>query len=100
MKKTFPLTHPKIKPERLVDSIRAEVGKYIKRERKKKLPDGKDFWDFDCKVGASAETAVDQHITAVSQAIGQALEEGNDAVYVEVVAKAVKRLKRTDATGS
>ena len=58
MKKTFPLTHPKKKPERLVDSIRAEVNKYLKRERKKTLPEGVDFWDFDCKVGSSSEKAL------------------------------------------
>ncbi len=94
MKKTFPLTHPKIQSARLVDSIRAEVNKYLKRERKKKLPDGVDFWDFDCKVGASADSAVEQHVSAVSKAIGQVLEEGNDAVYVEVIAKPGKRLKK------
>jgi hypothetical protein len=96
MKKTFPLTHPKIQPARRVDSIRAEVNKYIKRERKKKLPEGVDFWDFACKVGASEETAVEQHLSAVSQAIGQALADGNEAVYVEVVAKPVKRQKKSD----
>jgi hypothetical protein len=94
MKKTFPLTHPKIKPERLVDSIRAEVNKYLKRERNKKLPEGQDFWDFNCKAGISAETAVVVHVSALSQAIGQALEEGGETVYVEVVSKAVKRQKK------
>lgn len=94
MKKTFPLTHPKIQPERLVDSIRAEVNKYLKRERKKKLPEGQDFWDFNCKVGISVETAVVVHVSALSQAIGQALEVGGETVYVEVVSKAVKRQKK------
>jgi hypothetical protein len=97
MKKTFPLTHPKIQPERLVDSIRAEVNKYLKRERKKKLPDGFDFWDFDCKLGISAESAVVVHVSQVSQAIGQALEDGGETVYVELLAKPVKRLKKSDA---
>jgi len=97
MKKTFPLTHPKIHPERLIDSIRAEVNKYLKRERKKKLPEGIDFWDFDCKVGIRAETAVAVHVTAISKVIGQALEEGGETVYVEVVAKPVKRMKKSEA---
>lgn len=97
MKKTFPLTHPKIQPERLVDSIRAEVNKYIKRERKKKLPEGSDFWDFDCKVGPSAESAAAVHVSSVSKAIGQTLEEQNDSVYVEVQAKPVKRMKKAQS---
>jgi hypothetical protein len=96
MKKTFPLTHPKMQPARLVDSIRAEVNKYIKRERKKKLPEGRDFWDFDCKVGSTAETAEPLHLTAISQAIGQVLEAGSETCYVEIVSKPVKRLKKSD----
>ncbi|MGZ0654973.1 DUF6172 family protein [Coraliomargarita sp. W4R53] len=96
MKKTFPLTHPKIQPERLVDSIRAEVNKYLKRERKKKLPEGLDFWDFNCKAGISPETAVVVHVSALSQAIGQALEEGGETVYIEVISKPVKRLKKVE----
>jgi len=47
MKKTFNLTHPKIKVPRLVEAIKSEVKKYIKRERRKTLPPKVDFWDFD-----------------------------------------------------
>jgi len=96
MKKTFPLTHPKIKPARLADSIRAEISKYIKRERRKELPEGIDFWDFDCKVGADAASADEQHISAVSKAIGQVLEEGNDTVYVEILVKQATRSKKVE----
>jgi hypothetical protein len=96
MKKTFPLTHPKIKPPRLADSIRAEVKKYITRERRKKLPDGVDFWDFDCKVGADAVAATEQHISEVSKAIGQTLEEGSETVYVEILAKPATRSKKVE----
>ena len=94
MKKLFPLTHPKIRPARLVDSIRAEMNKYIKRERNKKLPDGVDFWDFDCKVGASMDAATDTHVSALSKAIGDVLNAGNEAVYLEIKAKPAKRTKK------
>jgi hypothetical protein len=97
MKKLFPLTHPKIQPARLVDSIRAEMNKYIKRERNKKLPDGIDFWDFDCKVGGSMETATDTHVSALSKAIGDILDAGNESVYLEIKSKPVKRTKRLSA---
>ena len=97
MKKTYPLVHPKIKPARLVDSIRAEVNKYLRRERKKVLPDGFDYWDFDCKVGSSAETAQVEHVSAVSKAIGKVEEAGHAYVYLEVVAKPAKRQPRQSA---
>ena len=40
MKKTFKLTHPKINIARLVEGVKGDVKKYLKRERKKKLPEG------------------------------------------------------------
>jgi hypothetical protein len=97
MKKLFPLTHPKIQPARLVDSIRAEMNKYIKRERNQKLPDGVDFWDFDCKVGGSMETAADTHVSALSKAIGDILDAGNESVYLEIKSKPAKRTKKPSA---
>ena len=39
MKKTFNLTSPNKEPERQVDSVVHEIRKYIKRERKKPLPE-------------------------------------------------------------
>ena len=96
MKKTFPLTHDKIKPARMADSIRAEVKKYITRERRKELPEGVDFWDFDCKVGTDAAAATTQHVSEISKAIGQVLEEGSETVYVEILAKPATRSKKVE----
>lgn len=99
MKKSFPLTHPKKTPERLVDAIRAEVNKYLKRERKKDLPEGVDFWDFDCQVGASAETSQSVHVSALSKAIGEVREAGCGACFVQILSKPGKRMKKTDRVG-
>ena len=43
MKKTFQLEHPKIKPARLIEAVRRDVKKYIKREKRKSLPEGVDI---------------------------------------------------------
>lgn len=94
MKKTFPLTHPRIKPERLVDSVRAEVNKYLKRERGKKLPEGSDFWDFDCKVGPATESSEEVHVSKLSKAIGDVLEAGAESCYVEILARPRTRIKK------
>ena len=53
MKKIFKLTHPKIKPARLIEAVRRDVKKYLKRENRKPLPDDFDCWNFDCKFGPS-----------------------------------------------
>ena len=51
MQKTFQLIHPKIKYPRMIEAVKHEVRKYLKRNRRKELPEGVDFWDFNCKYG-------------------------------------------------
>ena len=96
MKKTFKLTHPKIKVARLVDSAKSDGRKYIKRERKKKLPDGADFWDFDCKFGPSAEESKVIHVAEISKFIGAAEQQQLESFYVEILAKPAKRTKKSE----
>jgi hypothetical protein len=55
MKKTFSFSHPKKQRPRVVEAIKYELKKYIKRERNKKRPEEVDFWDFDCRYGANKE---------------------------------------------
>jgi hypothetical protein len=97
MKKTFKLTHPKIKRDRLVEAVRHDVKKYIKRERNKKLPDGVDFWDFDCKFGNTAENAKTIHLTEINKFIDQADEQQLETFYLEILAKPGHRMKKPAA---
>ena len=87
MKKTFSLTHEKIKPARLVDSIKHEVKKYIKRERNKKLDEGVDFLDFDCKYGLDEKTADVVHLSALNKSIDDAVEKNLESFYIEIISK-------------
>ncbi|GAA6172953.1 DUF6172 family protein [Colwellia sp. KU-HH00111] len=87
MKKVFSLTHEKIKTPRLVDSIKHELKKYLKRERNKALPDGADFWDFDCKYGATAQTADIIHYSTLNKSVDDALERELTSFYIEIIAK-------------
>ncbi len=95
MRKTFPLTHPKHQPPRVVEQIKAEVRKYLKRERRKPLPEGIDFWDFDCKVGKDAAAAQAKHVEEVTTAIDEAAAADSAEVYVEIVAKPGHRRSKT-----
>ena len=74
MKKTFSLTHEKIKKPRLIDAIKHEVKKYIKRERNKQLPEGADYWDFDCRYGHSEAVADVIHLSALNKSIDDAVQ--------------------------
>ena len=94
MKKTFPLHVPGKEDVRVVEAIKVTVAKYVKRERRKKLPEGVDFWDFSCKVGPDGGTAAEVHLSAVPKAIDAAALAGAAGVYVEVLACPGHRAKK------
>ncbi|BBN81630.1 hypothetical protein PA25_16150 [Pseudoalteromonas sp. A25] len=87
MKKNFALTHPKLKPARLVDAIKYEVKKYLRRERNKNLPAGADFWDFDCRFGATQEQADVIKVAHINKHIDHAVSSELPSFYLEILAK-------------
>ena len=87
MKKTFKFTHERIKRPRLVEAIKHEVKKYIKRERRRALPEGADYWDFDCRFGADAEGSEVIHLSEINKSIDWADSEQLETFYLEIMAK-------------
>ncbi|MFQ3236674.1 MAG: hypothetical protein ACI9C4_002247 [Paraglaciecola sp.] len=87
MKKTFVLSHPKIKLPRLIDAIKFEVKKYLRRERNKSIPDGADFWDFDCRFGIDKDNADVIHLGSINQHIDEAEKNELESFYLEILAK-------------
>ena len=98
MKKTFKLTHPKIKVPRLVDAAKSDVRKYVKRERKKELPEGVDFWDFACKFGPNPEESKVIHLAEINKYIDGAEEKQLTSFYVEILARPGNRTKKPKQT--
>ena len=94
MKKTFDLTHEKIKLPRMVEAARAEVNKYLKRERRKQLPEGVDFWDFDCKFGFTEAEAKVIHVAEITECINQVAQKELTSFYLEILAKKGIRKKK------
>jgi hypothetical protein len=94
MRKNFKLTHPKIKGPRLVEAIKYEVKKYLKRERRKELPPKVDFWDFDCRYGADEESSEVIHVSAINKSISRAESEKLESFYLEILAKPGHRSKK------
>ena len=94
MKKTFKLTHPKLPLPRLVESIKHEVKKYIKRERNKTLPAKVDFWDFDCRFGADEATSEVIHLSTINAHISEAETKQLESFYLEILVKPGYRTKK------
>jgi hypothetical protein len=86
MKKAFALHSPGKADARVLESVKNDVRKYVKRERKKPLPEGFDVWEFNCRIGADVASAEAKTLKDVSGAIDQIALTGVDAVYVEILA--------------
>ena len=96
MKKTFKLTHEIIKYPRMIEGVKSEVRKYLKRNRRKELPKGADYWDFDCKFGATEETAEVIHLSEMDKHINEAETKELQSFYVEILGKPGHRLKKSN----
>jgi hypothetical protein len=97
MKKTFPLAVEGKNPARVLEATKHEIRKYIQRERGKALPEGADFWDFDCKLGANADTAAVAHVAELMPLIDALAKDGGLQFYVEILAKPGRRNPRPQA---
>ncbi len=91
MKKIFSLQAPGKDDPRVRDKIRQEINKYVRRERKKTLPEGFDLWNLNCRVGTSAEAAETLPLKEVGSAIDQVALAGATEVYIEIIAIAGHR---------
>jgi hypothetical protein len=94
MRQTFPFAHPRHKPAQAVAQLKNRIRKYIKRERRKPLPEGVDYWDFDCKIGPSEDAAADAHLAELIPKLDALNAEGSTHVYVEILAKPGIRRRR------
>lgn len=94
MRKTYPLQVEGRHPDRVLDAIKHDVRKYLKRERRRPLPAEVDFWDFQCQFGLSAETAQPVHLSEVIPSIDAAAKAQASQVYVEIHTTHGKRKPR------
>ena len=94
MRKTYQLNVEGKNRDRLLDASKHDIRKYVKRERGRVLPDGVDFWDFDCKFGSNEATAAVVHFATLMGLIDALALEGGEQFYVEVVTKHGRRTAR------
>ncbi len=94
MRKTFKLNIEGKNRDRLLDAVKHDIRKYVKRQRRVPLPEGVDFWDFDCRFGSSEETAAVVHFATIIPLVDAAAKEGADSFYLEMLARAGHRRVR------
>ena len=96
MRKNFPLHIDGRHPDRVLDAVKHDIRKYLKRERRRDLPEGIDFWDFDCKCGLQSEDAEVVHVAALVAAIDALAKAQATSVYIEILAKHGKRTPKPE----
>lgn len=87
MRQTFTFAESRHKPPQALAALKNRIRKYVKRERRKALPEGVDYWDFDCKVGETEEGATEVHIAQVTERMEAVFDANSPTVYVEILAK-------------
>jgi len=97
MKKTFQLQDEKKKPERVIEAIKHEIRKYIKRERSKKLPEGVDYWDLVCRFGLDSDRSQPMKSTEIITALDKVLKDDWSQCYVEIISKEGIKRKETNS---
>jgi len=96
VKKVFKLTDEKKHEDRVLEAIKNDIRKYVKREKKKDLPDKATmYWDFDCKVGATVEDAKAVVYEELIKALDAVKATGVSEIYVEILAKTVEKPLKT-----
>jgi len=92
MKKVFKLTDEKKHEDRVLEAIKNDIRKYVKREKKKDLPDKSTmYWDFDCKIGTTKEDAKVVLYEELIKSLDTIKATGITEVYVEILAKVVEK---------
>ena len=91
MKKTFKLNVEGKNRDRVLEAVKHEIRKYVKRQRRVPLPSGVDYWDFDCRFGSSEEKATVVHFATITGLIDTVARDGGDAFYLELLAKSGHR---------
>lgn len=99
MKKTFQLNIEGKNRDRVLDAVKHEIRKYIKRERRRDVPAGADYWDFDCKFGLTPEAAEVVHLASLTGLIDGVAREGGNQFYIEILAKPGHRKARPAEAG-
>jgi len=97
MKKVFQLRDEKKHEDRVLEAVKNDIRKYVKRERRKDLPEKATmYWDFDCKIGATAEEAQVVKYEELIKALDAVKASGATECYIEILAKAVNKPLKVD----
>lgn len=86
MKKTFALDLPGKARPRVIEAVKHELRRYVRRERRKPLPERFSRWTFQCKAGSDQASARACALEDLGRAIDEVANAGGAHVYLEILA--------------
>ena len=94
MRKTYQLNIEGKNRDRLLDAVKHDIRKYAKRQRRAELPAGVDYWDFACRLGLDADSALPVHFGNLMTQIDAIAQDGAAAFFVEILPQHGRRTAR------
>ena len=94
MRKTFQIHIEGKNRDRVLDAIKHDIRKYLQRERRRPVPEGAQFWDFDCRFGLTQDSAEAVLESQIKSRIDAAAADGAEKFYLEILAKPGVRAPR------
>jgi len=87
MRKTYQLQLEGKNRDRLLDAARHDIHRYLRRERRRALPEGARFWDFACRFGTTEQDSAPVREEDLTRLIDGVAASGAAQFYVEIVAR-------------
>ncbi len=102
MNKTYKLIEEKRNKDRVVEAIKHDVRKYIKREKNKSLPTGVDFWKLECKISKDSDELAVIEFQNLIKTIDTLVSEDAEILNIEILSfegiKKPKEIVEQDAS--
>lgn len=96
MKKTYQLTATNKEPARVIEAIKNEIRKYIKREKRKTLPEGMNVWNIDCKFAKDDAEPETIAFVDITKSIDEAAQLNCKSIYIELLSSAIKKERKVE----
>jgi len=94
LKKKFELTATNKEPQRVLEAIKNDIRKYIKREKRKPLPEGCNVWNIECKFGQNEDQPQTIEFQDIIKSIDEASQNEAKSIYIELISNAIAREKK------
>ncbi len=97
MNKRFLLKEKNKNSDRLLESIKHQIRKYIKREKRKVINDEDNILRFACKFAKNNEEVDTISFVDITKCINEASQEDCESFYIEIIAHEVPRIIKKKA---